>query len=93
MIDLNLHITRTISTGVMFFIPQNEDQYEEIENTIIAEFKDQDFSQVVNLNVDDEVCCQYWLSADVDDEAEFRIACAWVVGKMQDLGAPLDSVS
>lgn len=29
----------------------------------------------------------------VDDEAEFRIACAWVVGKMQDLGAPLDYVS
>lgn len=89
----DLHITRTISTGVMFFIPQNEDQYDEIERTIIAEFEGQDFSQVVNLNVDDEVCCQYWLSADVDYEAEFRIACAWVVGKMQDLGAPLDYVS
>lgn len=86
----DLKITRTISTGVMVFIPQNEDQYDEIESTIIAEFEDQDFSQVVNLNVDE---CQYWLSADVDYEAEFRIACAWVVGKMQDLGAPLDSVS
>lgn len=91
--SIDLRITRKISTGVMFFIPQNEDQYDEIESTIIAEFEDQDFAQVVNLNVDEGEFCQYWLSADVDDEAEFRIACNWIVGKMQDLGATLDYVS
>lgn len=93
MTDINLKITRTISTGVMFFIPQNEDQYDEIESAIIAEFGEQDFSQVVCLNVDEGEFCQYWLSADVDDEEDFRTACNWVVGKMQDLGATLDYVS
>lgn len=89
----NLKITRTISTGVMFFIPHNEDQYDEIENKIIEEFAEQDFAQVVALNVDAAEFCQYWLSADVVDEVEFHKACVWLLNRMEELDTTLDFVS
>ncbi|AFH21026.1 hypothetical protein CL97_gp142 [Cronobacter phage CR9] len=89
----NLKITRTISTGVMFFIPHNEDQYDEIENKIIEEFAEQDFAQVVALNVDGAEFCQYWLSADVTEEVEFNKACVWLLNRMEELDATLDFVS
>lgn len=89
----DLKITRTISTGVMFFIPHNEDQYDEIENKIIEEFAEQDFAQAVALNVDAAEFCQYWLSADVTEEVEFNKACVWLLNRMEELDATLDFVS
>lgn len=56
---MNLQITRTINTGVMFFTPDDEDQYDTIESTIIEEFGEQPFGQVVALNVDEAEFCQY----------------------------------
>lgn len=90
---MNLQITRTINTGVMFFTPDDEDQYDTIESTIIEEFGEQPFGQVVALNVDEAEFCQYWLSADIEDEVDFHKACAWLLGRMEGLGATLEHVS
>lgn len=89
----DLKITRTISTGVMFFVPDDDSQYGAIEEKIIEEFAKQPFGNVVAFNFSDDEFLQYWLSADVADEDMFHTACEWVVGKMDDLGALLDYVS
>lgn len=89
----DLKITRTISTGVMFFIPHDKDQYNEIESKIIEEFAQQDFAQEVVLNVDSEEFCQYWLSADVVYDVEFDKACVWLLNRMEELEATLSFVS
>lgn len=93
MTDLNLRITRTINTGVMFFVPDDDNQYGAIEEKIIEEFAKQPFGKIVAFNFSDDEFLQYWLSADVADEGMFHLACEWVVDKMQDLGATLDYVS
>lgn len=89
----DLKITRTISTGVMFFVPRDEDDYDVIENTIIEQFAEQDFAQIVALNVDSAEFCQYWLSADISNEADFHKACGWLLKRMEELGTTLDFVS
>lgn len=91
--DINLGINRTINTRVMVFTPANEDQYGDIESTITEEFWEQDFGQVVALNVDEANFCQYWLSADIENEPDFHKACAWLLGRMEDLGATLSHLS
>lgn len=90
----DLKITRTISTGVMFFIPGNEDiEYDIVESKMIEEFAEQPFSNTVSFNVGDEEFFQYWLSADVEDEVDFSAAIGWVRDRMKEHGATLDSVS
>jgi|AGFT01.1.fsa_nt_gi hypothetical protein len=89
----DLKITRTIQTGVMFFIPANEDQYDAIENHIMQKFPEQPFGNVVLLNVDDAEFCQYYLTADVENEVEFNQACIWLLAEMEKCGAVLDYVS
>lgn len=89
---MNLKITRSLSTGIMVFVTQDDEQYDTIENTIIAEFDEQLFGRAVTLNVGEDEFCQYWLSADIEYEEDFLTACDWVVGKMQDLGADLEKV-
>lgn len=90
---MDLKINRTINTGIMSFVPQKEDDYEAVEPEMIEEFAEQPFANTVTFNVDDEVFFQYWLSADVDDEKCFHVACQWVIDRMKEHGATLESVS
>lgn len=88
----DLKITRTISTGVMFFVPHDEDRYDEIETTILNEFIDLDCGSVA-LHTDDAEFCQYYLTADIADEEEFHKVCQWLLKRMEELGTTLDFVS
>lgn len=90
---MDLKITRTISTGVMFFIPENEDQYDIVESKMIEEFAEQPFGNTVAFNVDDGEFFQYWLSADIEDEVDFFAAIDWVRARMKEHGATLDYVA
>ncbi len=89
----NLKITRTIQTGVMFFTAADENQYDAIETHIMQKFPEQPFGNVVLLNVDDAEFCQYWLSADVENEVEFNQACVWLLAEMEKFDASLEYVS
>lgn len=93
MTDLKITFTRTIQTGIMIFIPENEDQYHIVESKMIEEFAEQPFGNTVAFNVGDEDFFQYWLSADVEDEVDFFAAIDWVRDRMKEHGATLDSVS
>lgn len=88
----DLKITRTISTGVMFFVPDDEDRYDEIETTILNEFVDFDCDSVA-LHADEAEFCQYYITADIEDEAQFNKVCQWLIKRMEELGATLESVS
>lgn len=90
---MNLKITRTMQTGVMFFEIADEEQYDDIESSMIEEFSEQPFSDFVSFNVDDGEFFQYWLSADIVDEDHFNDACQWVLSRMEEHGATLESVS
>lgn len=90
---MDLKINRTINTGVMSFTPQKEDDYETVESEMIEEFAEQPFANTVTFNADDEIFFQYWLSADVADEKCFHSACQWVIDRMKEHGATLESVS
>ncbi|QPI18198.1 hypothetical protein POP15_150 [Pectobacterium phage POP15] len=90
---MDLKINRTINSGVMFFIPENEDQYDTVESKMIQEFAEQPFGNIVAFNVDDGEFFQYWLSADIADEAWFHTACQWVIDRMKEHGATLDYVA
>lgn len=89
---MNLKIKRTICTGVMFFVPDDEDRYDEIENTILNEFADLDCGSV-SLHTDVAEFCQYYLTADIEDEEEFHKVCQWLLKRMEELGTTLDFVS
>lgn len=89
----NLKITRTLQTGVMFFIPTNEDQYDAIETHILQQFPLQPFGDFVSLGVDEAEFCQYYLIADIENEGEFNQACVWLLAEMEKCGAVLEHVS
>lgn len=89
----DLKITRKIQTGVMFFIPADENHYDAIETHITQKFPEQPFGNAVLLNIDDAEFCQYWLSADLENEVEFNQACVWLLAEMEKYGAVLDYVS
>lgn len=89
----DLKITRTINSGIMFFIPENEDEYDIVESQMVEEFAEQPFGNTVSFNVDSVEFFQYWVSADIDEEANFHDACQWVLSRMEEHGATLDYVS
>lgn len=90
---MDLKINRTINSGVMFFIPENVASVQTVESKMIEEFAEQPFGNIVAFNVDDGEFFQYWLSADIADEAWFHTACQWVIDRMKEHGATLDYVS
>lgn len=90
--SIDLRITRTISTGVMFFVPHDEDKYDEIETTILNEFIDFDCDSVA-LHADDAEFCQYYITANIEDEEQFNKVCQWLLKRMEELGATLDYVA
>lgn len=91
--SIDLKITRTIRTGIMYFRALDEERYGEIETALINDYEAQDFATTVSLNVSDSDFCQYWLSSDIAYEDDFKRAVLWLLARMESLDTSLDYVS